>query len=352
MSANPEPFPVPFVTQIGLELLDILAAAHLAGVVHRDVKPSNVFLLQGGSLKLVDFGVAYLTDTNEGDRITASGAIVGTPAFMSPEQARGRFDQVDARTDVWAVAAVLVAMLTRSELHRGTTKNEVLVSAATQPIPPIASLRADVPSTICEVLDRALSFSREDRYRDAGEMLVALRQAASCTRDHAAYRAREFVKTADTLITSNGGDSTTAELAHSITDQQKHSRSIGHRVGVVGVFGALIIGGGLLSGLVQERRRPLPSLPTVTDSKVATVLPVVDQATIATSPPLASSPTMTTGIQLSPPASGRSTTTKVNRTRLAPTASVQLQAVAAPISSQAANPITPATNAIDPLDRR
>jgi eukaryotic-like serine/threonine-protein kinase len=162
--------------RIAVGVLDVLAAAHARGIVHRDIKPENVFLTESCEVKVLDFGVAALRDEANGDAsITQSGAAIGTPAFMAPEQARGRHSQVDARTDVWAVGATLYFSLTGRLVHESAgTRNEALILAGTRRAPSIVALRPDLPRRVRAVVDRALAFDPADRWPSASAMRLAL----------------------------------------------------------------------------------------------------------------------------------------------------------------------------------
>jgi serine/threonine-protein kinase len=100
------------VLAIANQVLAVLEAAHERGVVHRDLKPENLFLTRQGELKILDFGIARLRELTPDGSSTRAGSLLGTPAFMAPEQARGRWDDVDARTDIWAVGATIFSLLT------------------------------------------------------------------------------------------------------------------------------------------------------------------------------------------------------------------------------------------------
>jgi len=159
------------------QVLDVLAAAHEKHIVHRDIKPDNIFLTRSGGVKLLDFGIARLRELSTDTSATRSGATMGTPAYMAPEQARARWDEVDARTDIWAVGATMFKLLTGRVVHVADTVNEQLLAAMTQPAPPIGSLAPTVPIPVVEVVDKALAFNIEDRWKDARSMQKAIREA-------------------------------------------------------------------------------------------------------------------------------------------------------------------------------
>jgi serine/threonine-protein kinase len=159
------------------QILDVLVAAHKAGVVHRDLKPDNVFLTREGQVKVLDFGIARLRELSTATSATHTGAAMGTPAFMPPEQARGLWDEVDGRSDLWAVGALMFSLMTGRRVHTGRTTNEVLLAAMTEPAAPIRSIESDVPETVANVVDRALAYERDDRWQDAQTMQDAIRHA-------------------------------------------------------------------------------------------------------------------------------------------------------------------------------
>jgi eukaryotic-like serine/threonine-protein kinase len=157
------------------KLLDVLAAAHDEGIVHRDVKPDNVFLCRDGQIRLLDFGIARMT-ARWRTHTTQSGTTLGTPPFMPPEQARGRWEQLDGRTDLWAVGATMFVLLSGRHVHEAETVNEELLSAMTVPAPTLASVASHLPKPLIELVDKALAFEREDRWSSAREMQTAVRR--------------------------------------------------------------------------------------------------------------------------------------------------------------------------------
>jgi serine/threonine-protein kinase len=157
-------------------LLDVLAVAHEEGIVHRDVKPANLFLTTRGDLKVLDFGIARLLD---GTGATGSGQVLGTPGFMAPEQANGHVREIDARTDLFSVGALLFELLTGSPVHAARTANEQLVYAATQAARPVETLLPSLAQDVAWIVNRALAFDKEDRWPSARAMRDALRSTAT-----------------------------------------------------------------------------------------------------------------------------------------------------------------------------
>jgi serine/threonine protein kinase len=162
------------VVALVVDVLDVLTAAHRNGVVHRDIKPENLFLTREGKVKLLDFGIARLKTVSP--TRTAVDASFGTPAFMSPEQALGRTEEVDAQSDVWAVGATAFLLLSGRYVHQSPTAAEMIVRRGSVPAPKLASL-ARVPLVIAAVIDRALAFDRAARWPSAQAMKDALVEA-------------------------------------------------------------------------------------------------------------------------------------------------------------------------------
>jgi len=161
---------------VGQELLAVLEAAHAHGIVHRDIKPDNLFWTNEGRIKVLDFGIARLREDAPSKR-TRTGMVFGTPGYMAPEQALGRWSQVDARTDLWAVGATIFNLLTGQSVHEGETDNERLVNAATRPARSLGRSMPDAPTVLVSVIDRALDFDQNKRYADARAMRLDLDRA-------------------------------------------------------------------------------------------------------------------------------------------------------------------------------
>jgi tRNA A-37 threonylcarbamoyl transferase component Bud32 len=165
------------VLAVGDQLLDVLAAAHARTIVHRDIKPANIFLTRDGTLKVLDFGIARLRDATS-ERLTRTGMMMGTPAFMAPEQALGQSSHIDGLTDVWAVGATMFSLLSGSLVHVGDNTQMLVVQAATQQARSLARVVGNVPAPVVAVIDRALAYDRAQRWPGAAAMRDAIARAS------------------------------------------------------------------------------------------------------------------------------------------------------------------------------
>lgn len=171
--------PYEVLLQIFEQLLDALGYAHSQGVVHRDLKPENLVLLPGSrmrrTLKILDFGIATMVTDRGTSRLTETGLAVGTPRYMSPEQAAGELDRVDHRADIYSVGVLLVELLTGKHLFTGTT-NEILLHQIETPAPLLSDLvpEQSYPPAMQWVLQRALAKEPEKRFASAAAFSDAL----------------------------------------------------------------------------------------------------------------------------------------------------------------------------------
>ncbi len=174
--AEGKPLPIGDVLRIAHDVLEVLEVAHAKDIVHRDLKPGNLLRTRpDGVVKLLDFGVAKVRESTAfGIPNVTTLSAMGTPGFMPPEQARGRWDNVDGRADIWALGATMFALLTCKYVHDEETPNEQLLAAMTKPARSLREIAPDVPERACAIVDRALAFDREERYRDAAAMKAAI----------------------------------------------------------------------------------------------------------------------------------------------------------------------------------
>ncbi len=178
--------PLDRVVDLGIQLAEALGAAHDLGIVHRDIKPSNVMVTRDGSLKVLDFGIAKRVGwvDVEGDSAatltyTSRGAVVGTPAYMAPEQVAG--GPADARTDIHGTGCVLYQMLTGHAPFGSGSPSEIMRRVIVTPPKPLRNLRSEVPRGLAAVVEKALAKEPEKRYQSAAELADALRDAGDAT---------------------------------------------------------------------------------------------------------------------------------------------------------------------------
>jgi serine/threonine protein kinase len=165
--------PLRFVVRVGMELCSALTAAHDRGIVHRDLKPSNLFLVRSvdqDELKVLDFGIAKLRDDA---RLTISGEVFGTLAYMAPELLRDTASAVPA-SDLHSVGAILFEMVTGRRPFEGVAPGPLAIAILTDPPRSIGQFRSDVPHALASLIERALRKNPEERFASAAEMGSAL----------------------------------------------------------------------------------------------------------------------------------------------------------------------------------
>ena len=170
--AREKQLPVDTAIRIAIEVADALQHAHEHGVVHRDIKPENI-LLHGGHALVADFGIALAASNTAGTRITETGMSLGTPTYMSPEQAIGD-RSIDGRSDIYSLAAMTYEMLAGDPPHVASTAQAIIAKVLTEKAPSIRAVRPSVPAHVDAAVARALEKLPADRFASAHELAEAL----------------------------------------------------------------------------------------------------------------------------------------------------------------------------------
>ncbi|MEJ7730083.1 MAG: serine/threonine-protein kinase [Polyangiaceae bacterium] len=168
-----------------------LDLAHSQGIVHRDLKPANIYVHESGTgervAKILDFGISKVIDTAHNFTLTRVGTVIGSPAYMSPEQASGSED-LDGRADVWSLGVVMYEALSGSLPHQAPNYNALMVRILTQDCDPLMTRKTDIPANVCAIVDGCLKRERDARTASAG--LVA-QQLEAALREMKAVRYRQ-----------------------------------------------------------------------------------------------------------------------------------------------------------------
>jgi tRNA A-37 threonylcarbamoyl transferase component Bud32/tetratricopeptide (TPR) repeat protein len=175
--ARERQLPLEDVLQITRQIASALAYAHEQGVVHRDIKPENI-LLGADQAVLADFGIARALSAAGGDRLTETGLALGTPAYMSPEQASGE-RHLDSRSDIYSLGCVVYEMLAGEPPFTGPTAQAIIAKRFGGPVPRVRVVREGLPEAVDRALERALAKAPADRFRTAARFSQALVEAAT-----------------------------------------------------------------------------------------------------------------------------------------------------------------------------
>jgi serine/threonine-protein kinase len=162
---------------IALQTLDAVACAHRSGVVHRDIKPDNIFVLQDGRVKVADFGIAKVMSATGSGTVTQFGSIIGTPGYMSPEQVRG--ESVDGRSDIFSIGVVLYEMLTGCNPFLSDSPTTIMYRIVHEDPPALQVSRDPAASPLGAIVGKAIAKNPADRYQDADQMANDIRDGAA-----------------------------------------------------------------------------------------------------------------------------------------------------------------------------
>jgi len=275
------------VLDAGVQVASALEAAHAAGVVHRDIKPENIMLRRDGYIKVLDFGLAKLAENLiERQSIEAEppirglvktdpGVVMGTVAYMSPEQTRGL--DIDARTDIWSLGVVLYEMVTGRVPFAGATNSDLIVSILEREPKPLARLSPPVPAELQRIISKSLRKDPEERYQVVKDLLLDLKSL----KQELEFEARQHSAQSELSSDENGNRGVTVEAAYKVGQQSKEVQTARTALSVefpnrkplfwtVGVLGGLMLLA-LVAWYLQHRASdsPPPSLtaiPLTTDS--------------------------------------------------------------------------------------
>src|ERR1044072_2830644 len=231
-----EPFKLHEILEIGVQIASALTAAHQAGIMHRDIKPDNIMFRRDRLVKVLDFGLAKLSQEegvdlntqmlNRALHLTKPGIVVGTPHYMSPEQARGL--PVDSRTDIWSLGVVLYLMVSGHLPFIGETLSDVIAAILTREPSPLVKYMPEVPSELERIITKALRKEPDERYqsvKDMGLDLKSLKQQmefeAELERTGQADKTIELKRATPSMETV-AGETTQDATARSTSDDARH----------------------------------------------------------------------------------------------------------------------------------
>jgi serine/threonine-protein kinase len=329
--------------RIVAQVLRGLVRAHAVGIVHRDLKPDNVFLVDRDDeewfVKILDFGVSKIPKEHASVRtLTREGVVLGTLVYMSPEQAQALPD-VDERSDLWAIGAILYECLAGRPAFTGATYESVIVSICTQDPPDLAVYRSHVPAGLASIVKRALSRDRNDRFSTAKEMLDAL-----------------VVESGGVLPVSLKSDSMRRPRSQSGSSSSSSSPRLSPRPATLGAFSTVAVGkppseltpaprsralmvvagaalalGGLLLGLWLSKSGPRPDVEVVASSPAAQVATVTSSAAALPVPPSTPSGPKVEAVGSADPAPSSSTVALATAAPSAPSAPAPLKSAKPPV---------------------
>ena len=286
-----------------------LAASHAKGIIHRDLKPDNLFLVRRGSdenfVKILDFGIAKLTSTSSTSNKTRTGTLIGTPAYMSPEQCAGR-STIDARSDIYALGIVMYEMLTGHVPFKGEGFGDIVVAHLTETAKKPSELRADIPPAFDAIVMKAINKEVEGRFQSMEEFRVALSDPEAFARSPSAVAEVAAVMAAATATLPVPAEPAAPSITSAVTKMPSQSEGVatiiavkkknttlsgaasesevreparsggGRRVAVIGGVGAVVAAAAVLAivklgGSGATAPAPKPAPPAVVTPPVAAV---------------------------------------------------------------------------------
>jgi serine/threonine protein kinase len=273
---------------LGAQIAEGLDAAHRTGVIHRDIKPDNIMVVGDEDLekvKLMDFGIARLRDAGATSQLTRAGVIMGTPAYMAPEQAEGT--EASERTDIYALGIVLYELLSGSVPFRASTPGAVLLKQIREVPQPLRDLRREIPFTVENVVMQALQKDPANRQRNMREVAQALKQVERSTVAHAGIRT--MVIDNETIVDAQPKTIAATQISHGSLNEKP--KTIGSKYLKLGV--AMVV---VILGLVLGLRRFSPWIGPVSETKPVVTIPAeeIKESSPPTTFPETSKPASTT----------------------------------------------------------
>jgi serine/threonine-protein kinase len=262
--------------RITTRIAGALDEAHERGVIHRDLKPGNILFDTHGEAFLTDFGIVKLYEGDSAMSTMTGSVVLGTPAYMSPEQALGK--TIDRRSDVYSLGAVLYEMLTGLPPYKGPTSISIAMKHVVEPVPNVREYRPDLPDACIAVVEKAMAKEADARFATAGELADAFAasalSAAPTEKQMPPVVVRRKPQTTSSAATADaddeggdGADSPTTEASRPVTGAQPQAQPRGVRWGLIATvvaIGLLLLGGGVAAlGVLSRQGRTTPQ-PTAT----------------------------------------------------------------------------------------
>ena len=331
--------PTSQVVRIVSQTLSALEAAHRRKVIHRDMKPENIFVLSEGStpdtVKLLDFGISKVIETGRKSTLTSTGMVLGTAYYLAPEQARGS-RHLDHRVDIYAVGVILYESLTGHMPFQGETYNEVIIKVASSPYQSPRAINPKLSPAMEWVIKKAMSFVPHQRFDSAEEMNVALKKALDGTFERVPPLTDEFTADTEKMVAVNEQRSSVR------TDRRRRFSAIGAGLGLslsLGLFG-LYLGKQYLHDQPKKAQSPQdvsiidkPASPKAEGA--AEQRPAVAPGTPTLSPSIPSDEPVRTALSEETPEDIRPTSDRDNAPETSPEKPIQSQAgVKRPVKKQ------------------